>query len=545
MAGMAHLIFYRRGQELMRVALGTERLLVGRGTEADVVVPDPSLRRTELAIEWDGQRHRVRTLGAEGPAPETQVLEDGGALALGQFRAAYLETLPEDAAEASRALNTSALGAEAQELPREVTLHSRLAGSNEAPTSRPLGHSAEIGSGQGVALKLEHATVSARHAKVHRHDGRLMLQDLGSTNGTFLSGLRVYEVELPLGVHARVGPFEIWADSPRLAAAIRRSEYEGMVSEDPSMHALFAQIDRVAASDAPVAIAGETGTGKELVARAIHRRSKRAANALIPINCAAIARELVESELFGHEKGAFTGAAVSREGALSEAHRGTLFLDEIGELPLELQPKLLRALELGEVKKVGATRPEIVDVRFVCATHRSLADEVRRNRFREDLYFRVAVLTLYVPPLRQRRSDVPLLWDHFMARLSPPGARPTMSDAAEEKLRTHSWPGNVRELRNVVQRALLSASGGTLGPDDIHFDPGLPVASASDSVVDPKGLTLEQIEREALAIVMRQLSGNRRAAARQLSIAKSTLLKKLSDYQLEDVGRSVETADDD
>src|SRR5262249_49428759 len=153
--------------------------------------------------------------------------------------------------------------------------------------------------------------VSGRHAKVHRHDGRLMLQDLGSTNGTYLSGLRVYEVELPLGVHARIGPYEVWADAPRLASSIRRSEFEGMVSEDPNMHALFAQIMRAAASDAPAAIAGETGTGKELVARAIHRRSKRVANALIPVNCAAIARELVETELFGHEKGAFTGAAVT------------------------------------------------------------------------------------------------------------------------------------------------------------------------------------------------------------------------------------------
>jgi two-component system response regulator HydG len=542
---MAHLIFYRRGQELMRVALDESPLLVGRGPDADVVVPDPSLRRTELAIEWDGERHRVRRMGPEGPSSDTEPLEDGGALALGQFRAAYLEQLPENPLDASRSLNTSALGAEPAALPREVTLHARLEGTSDSLVSRPLGHSLEIGSGVGAALRLDHPTISARHAKVHRHDGRLMLQDLGSTNGTFVSGLRVYEVELPLGVHARVGPFEIWADSPRLVPSIRRSDFEGMVSEDPSMHALFAQIDRVAASDAPVAIAGETGTGKELVARAIHRRSKRAANPLIPINCAAIARELVETELFGHEKGAFTGAAVSREGALSEAHRGTLFLDEIGELPLELQPKLLRALELGEVKKVGATRPETVDVRFICATHRSLADEVRRNRFREDLYFRVAVVTLYVPPLRQRRSDVPLLWDHFMARLSPPGARPAVSDEAIEKLRSHGWPGNVRELRNVVQRALLSASGATLGVEDVQFDPGLPVVGASDSVVDPKGLTLEQIEREALAIVMRQLSGNRRAAARQLSIAKSTLLKKLSDYQLEDVGKSVGADDDE
>ncbi len=543
---MPHLIFYRRGQELMRVALDETRLVIGRGAGADVVVPDPSLQRAELLVEWDGQHHRVRKIKDEVPEAEADVLEDGGAFALGQFRAAYLDQLPDAAPEASRhGQHTSSLSAEDAELPREVTLHARLLGSSDGAISRPLGHAVEIGSASGAALRLNHGTVSARHARVHRHDGRLMLQDLGSTNGTFVSGLRIFEAELPLGVHAQVGPFEVWADAPRLLARMQRSEFEGMVSEDPSMRALFAQIDKVAACDAPVAIFGETGTGKELVARALHRRSKRAANSWVPINCAAIARELMESELFGHEKGAFTGAAVTREGALSEANRGTLFLDEIGELPLELQPKLLRALELGEVKKVGASKPETVDVRFVCATHRSLPDEVRRNRFREDLYYRVAVATLFVPPLRQRKADVPLLWDHFLARLSPPGARPAVSDAALEKLTTHGWAGNVRELRNVVQRALLSATTATLGPEDIHFDPRLPVAGASDSVVDPKGLTLEQIEREALAIVMRQLGGNRRAAARQLSIAKSTLLKKLADYQLEEIGRGAAAGADD
>jgi transcriptional regulator with GAF, ATPase, and Fis domain len=169
--------------------------------------------------------------------------------------------------------------------------------------------------------------------------------------------------------------------------------------------ALFAQIDKVASSSAPVAIFGETGTGKELVARAVHRRSSRAANSWVPLNCSAIAKELMESELFGHEKGAFTGAAGARSGALQEADRGTLFLDEIGELPIELQAKLLRAVDLGEIKSVGAARPVTVDVRFVCATHRQLPEEVRKGRFREDLYYRIAVATLFVPPLRIRSTD--------------------------------------------------------------------------------------------------------------------------------------------
>jgi DNA-binding NtrC family response regulator len=375
---------------------------------------------------------------------------------------------------------------------------------------------------------------------VHRHGGRLLLTDLGSTNGTFLNGLRVYEVELPLSARFRVGPFEVTVSPVRggvAPSAPGGSEFEGIVSVDPAMRALFAQIEKVAGSSAPVAIFGETGSGKELVARAVHRRSTRAGGAWVPLNCAAIAKELMESELFGHEKGAFTGAIGARSGALTEADGGTLFLDELGELPLELQAKLLRAVDLGEVKKVGAARPISVDVRFVCATHRSLIDEVRKGRFREDLYYRVAVATLFVPPLRQRKADIPLLWDHFMARLAPPGTRLRLGDEARQLLAGHSWPGNVRELRNVVQRALLASSGTEIAASDIQFDQrGVSVASAGADVIDPRGLTLEQIERAGLEIVMRQVKGNRRAASRQLDIAKSTLLKKLSDYQLEGVG---------
>jgi DNA-binding NtrC family response regulator len=283
-----------------------------------------------------------------------------------------------------------------------------------------------------------------------------------------------------------------------------------------------------------------------LVARAVHRRSGRAANSWVPLNCSAIARELMESELFGHEKGAFTGATAAHGGALSEADGGTLFLDEIGELPLELQAKLLRAVELGEVKKVGAARPTTVNVRFVCATHRLLTEEVRKNRFREDLYYRVAVATLFVPPLRQRRGDIQILWDYFISRLAPPGVRLTLVPEAQAALKAHPWPGNVRELRNVVQRALLASTGDRIQAADLQFDhrPGL-TPGGSEDLIDPRGLSLEQIERSALAVVMRQLQGNRRAAARQLDIAKSTLLKKLAEYQLEAVGRDPDADPDE
>ena len=524
----------------MRVALDSTRMTLGRGSEADIVVPDPKLARLQAVIEWDGKVHHISDLSGHALAVGGQrvavaPLEDGTDVALGQFRVAYVAGLADAQTESRAHVRTESGEPEERDLPREVLVSAT--GPDLAPTQRPLAHSLEIGSGPQSGLRLEHAHVSARHCKLHRHGERLLLTDLGSTNGTWVNGLRIYEIELPLGSRFQVGPFELAIGSSRaVSAAPAAPEFEGIVSVDPAMRALFSQIERVAASAAPVAIFGETGTGKELVSRAVHRRSARAANAWVPLNCSAIARELMESELFGHEKGAFTGAVASRSGALSEAHAGTLFLDEIGELPLDLQAKLLRAVELGEVKKVGASRHETVDVRFVCATHRTLAEEVRKERFREDLYYRIAVATLFVPPLRQRKGDILILWNHFMARLSPPGTRLTLSDAAHQLLLAHAWPGNVRELRNVVQRALLASTTTRIEASDVQFDhrPGLAVAG--DEVIDPRGLTLEQIERAALLITMRQLKGNRRAAVRQLDIAKSTLLKKLADYSLEQIG---------
>ncbi|MHB1844830.1 MAG: sigma 54-interacting transcriptional regulator [Deltaproteobacteria bacterium] len=541
---MAQLVFYRRGQELMRVSLDGSRTTIGRGSEADVVVPEATVARLQAAIEWDGERHLLVDLSGKktrvrGVEVERQSLDDGADLAFGSFRAIY--RVHSEAVETSSTIRSetllSATDVAAEGLPRELWLFARQPGSDRAPVQVALGQGLDVGSAEGSGLLLSHPTISARHARISRQGGRLILQDVGSTNGTSLQGIRVYEVELPLGARARVGPWELWVAASRPPPSPDGAvEFEGIVTADPTLRALFPQIERVAVTSAPVAVFGETGTGKELVARAIHRRSPRAGASFVPLNCSAIARELMESELFGHEKGAFTGALLARRGALEEADGGTLFLDEIGEMPFELQAKLLRAIELGEMKRVGAARPSQVDVRFVCATHRILPEEIRQRRFREDLYYRLAVATLYLPPLRQRKGDVLILWEHFVAKLAPPGQTLSLTDAARQKLLGHAWPGNVRELRNVAQRALLSASSTTLGPADIHFDGAGPGPQAGESSIDPRSMTLEQVERAAIASVMRHLGGNRRAAAKQLDIAKSTLLKKLSDYGLEGEG---------
>jgi DNA-binding NtrC family response regulator len=326
-------------------------------------------------------------------------------------------------------------------------------------------------------------------------------------------------------------------DGKKATAPSDSEDFEGLISADPGMRAIFAQVDRVAQSNAPVVITGESGTGKELLAAAIHRRSLRSGAALVPINCGAIAHSLMEAEIFGHEKGSYTGADTERKGALLEANGGTLFLDEIGELPLDLQPKLLRAVELGEIKPIGAGKPSKVDVRFVCATNRNLGDEIRFRRFREDLFFRLAVVTLQLPPLRHRLGDVPLLWAYFMRKLGTTTVPLALSAAARTKLLDHRWPGNVRELRNVAQRALLTCMGTVIEPEHIVFDAHtLDQTAGSGQTISPVGLSLAQIEAAAIEINLRHFKGNRRAVTKQLDIAKSTLLKKIVDYQLERVG---------
>ncbi len=543
---MPYLIFFRRGQELMRVALDRAEMTVGGGAGADVVVPDPAVAAVQAALVQVGDRWRLDDRSGQGTAvcgkrTDSAWLEEGTDVAFGGYRAIYRDNLSDFAADA-HAAKTLADGLDAPTLPREVWLMAQEPGTDRQ-LQIALGPEIEVGSGDACGLRLPHPTVSARHARIGRQDGRIVIQDLGSKNGVRINGVRSYESELPLGVRARIGVWDVWVASARDERPKGVESFEGIITADPAMKQILAQIDRIAASKVPVVVFGETGTGKELVSRAIHRRSGRGGAPLIPINCGAIAHELMEAELFGHEKGAFTGAGTARKGALAEADGGTIFLDEIGELPLDLQPKLLRAIELGEVKPVGASRPGTVDVRYVFATHRNLADEVGARRFREDLYYRIAVATLHLPPLRQRRGDVMVLWQHFMKTLSPPDMIPTLAPGAEARLAHHDWPGNVRELRNVAQRALLVATGPELREDDIQFDPRTAGRAAlGENAIDPRGMTLQQVEKSAIEIVLRSVKGNRNAASRQLDIAKSTLFKKIAEYGLGGGGDSDEVS---
>ncbi|MGB9436263.1 MAG: sigma-54 dependent transcriptional regulator, partial [Candidatus Acidiferrum sp.] len=280
-----------------------------------------------------------------------------------------------------------------------------------------------------------------------------------------------------------------------------------LVGSSPAMTKLLAQIDRVAASETRICILGQTGTGKELVARAIHEKSPRHENAFITLNCAAVPAELIESELFGHEKGAFTGAAARHTGKFEQAEGGTLFLDEIGDMPLAMQAKLLRVLEEGEVERVGGDKPIKVNVRVIVATHRNLEDLVKKNEFRADLFHRVFVFPLTLPPLRERREDFPALVSHFAQQVAKQNGwkEKLFSDDAIDELRRYPWPGNVRELRNVVERLVLLSTENTVTDDDVRLAlpageispaaPSLADAAAGQGTLDQR---TEAFEREVL-----------------------------------------------
>src|SRR5581483_9512274 len=310
---------------------------------------------------------------------------------------------------------------------------------------------------------------------------------------------------------------------------------ENIVGRSPPMLDVYKMVARVAPTLSTVLVVGESGTGKELVARAIHTNSPRAAGPFVAVNCTALTESLLESELFGHAKGAFTGAQAARRGLFEEAQGGTLFLDEIGDVGAKMQAQLLRVLQEGEIRRVGSSEAVKIDVRIVAATNRELDEEVKEGRFREDLYFRINVVTVRLPPLRERPSDIPLLVNHFLAKYA---ARERRADAgiAEEAmaaLRRYAWPGNVRELENVIERSLALSKDGVILPSD------LPGELSGAGHAPPQGLaddrpTLAELERRYIELVLSETGGNKKRAAEILGIDRRTLYRTLEREERED-----------
>jgi two-component system NtrC family response regulator len=321
------------------------------------------------------------------------------------------------------------------------------------------------------------------------------------------------------------------------ALAATPVSFASFVGAAPSLRRFLDDLRLAADTDATVLLLGESGTGKELAARALHEASRRNERPFVVVNCAAVPETLVESELFGHRKGAFTGASEDRKGKFETAHGGTIFLDEIGELPLAAQARLLRVLQEGEVDKVGAAAPVRVDVRVVVATRADLEARARAGEFREDLWYRLAVVPLRIPPLRERPGDVPLLLEHFLARSASRHARPvpTIDAAALDRLERHDWPGNVRELENLVERLIVLARA------DVVRETDLPASVRSEGPrlggarieIPPEGIVLEEVERGLLEEALRRHGGNQSAAARFLGISRQTLIYRMKKFGLQ------------
>ncbi len=419
------------------------------------------------------------------------------------------------------------------------------------PTGPDKGRAASVGSrpvlvgaDPSCQLVLADRSVSRKHAEVRREREFVIVRDLGSTNGTFYRDARVVEVSVPLGEEIAFGKTKvrIMPEEEAVEARPHIADRLGpLVGADLRMREIFTLIEDIGDSDVTVVVEGETGTGKELVAKAIHEYSTRKAGPWVVFDCANQPKDLIESALFGHVKGAFTGATAPRAGAFQRAHGGTIFLDELGEFGLELQPKLLRVLEAREIQKVGGDGYEPVDVRIVAATNRNLRQEVRSGRFREDLYYRLAVVKVQLPPLRDRTADVPLLVEHFL-RLN--GAPCTIDSASYGRLMTYEWPGNVRELKNVVDRA-AALNRGKANVDlsrYVHLDDPAPrsavpsVAREGDpslSFKEAKGRVISDFESRYIERLLRQHSNNISVAAREAGIDRKHFKDLMRKYGIE------------
>ena len=429
-----------------------------------------------------------------------------------------------------------------------------VAGEDKGESWLVDGDVVRIGSRSGNDIALSDTTVSRRHAEVVRVADGVVLRDLGSTNGTFVGPVKVREVYLSPDTRFRVGQTElVFAPADEVIDVLPSEEpfFENMVGGSLAMRELFGLLARVAPTELTCMVTGETGTGKELVSRALHNRSKRTKKPFVVFDCGAVSESLVESELFGHERGAFTGAVASRPGVFEMAHKGTVFLDEIGELPIELQPKLLRVLEQREVRRVGSGQTRQVDVRVVCATNRTLRDEVAAGRFREDLYYRLAVVELRLPPLRQRLEDIPLLVDHILRHCAHNAGVQDLTPEVNELFEAYRWPGNVRELRNVVERALPFCDGtritlGTL-PEAMRVasqaavrssaapaaDLGVDAAAMSDlPFKHAKDQIIEAFERQYLVDLIERHDGNISRAARAADMDRKSISRLLKKHDI-------------
>jgi len=390
-----------------------------------------------------------------------------------------------------------------------------------------------IGAMEDNDLVVSDETVSRFHCRIEQDEIGYLLRDLGSTNGTYVNGIRIREAYLGHGATISIGQTEVqfFVGHERMdVVASSKSRLGDIVGKNVKMRELYAIIEKIAPTGATVVIEGETGTGKEVVAQTIHRLSSRAGQSLMVFDCGAVPKNLIESELFGHEKGSFTGAIMTRQGLFEMAHNSTLFIDELGELPMELQPKLLRALEQREIRRVGAMRSLKIDVRIIAATNRNLEEDVRAGRFRQDLFYRLSEISIHIPPLRERQGDRSLLAHAFLERFAQSQGRALRGFALDaiQSIESHPWPGNVREMENTIKRAVIMSDGPQVTQDDL----GLFTSSQTEDTPLNLRQVRDEAERGAVLIALARSNGNVAHAAEMLGVSRPTLYDLMNRFGL-------------
>jgi transcriptional regulator with AAA-type ATPase domain len=504
---------YRRGELLGRYELGARSLELGTAPSCDVVLADGALAAHHFLVARQGSELLVFDIsqGTRERGPGL-ALAPHAELALGADHVLKRVLAPDRARSGCEGVT--------QDLPRGSARQGRLVLSlgtgREARRIRLDQRRLQLGRGRDCDVVLYDPTVSLLHARLEPADSEIWVRDLGSRNGTCVDGVPVQHALLRHGSMLRLGRTDLRVLAP--ARAVSTGDGPQLVAESSSMLHVLADVQRMAALPWPVLVVGESGTGKEGIALSLHALGPRRERPFVAVNAGGMPRELIESELFGHERGAFTGASAGHRGVFEQASSGTLFLDEIAELPLDLQARLLRVLETGEIRRVGGERTLAVDVRLVCATHRDLRAMVAEGLFRKDLYYRIARLVLQLPALRARPEDVGALATHFLEQICAELGPRELSAEALRRLQAHDWPGNARELRNVLCAAAAN-SGGCIEVADVECA----LLRLGD------GLSARTPPGDTCRLTVAQYGGNKTAAARALGIPRSTLRDRLRD----------------
>lgn len=534
---MYQLTFHRDGKALSKRSLGDVPILIGRDPSCDIELVEEDISRIHARIFSEDGVYKIEDKSTNGifingKKVESAFLKENDKIKIGSWQIIFEKSRQRATEETVIKDYTPTRVLKFESSKKELSTENlELLIETSSGKNKYLITDALIGSDKECTIQITgDQYISSKHCRIVSGEDGYFIEDLGSKNGTSLGDRKITRSRLPLKGEIVIGKSKIYFAVKKSLQKIEPAALTSLgpiIGKSNAIREIYTLIQKITPSSATVCITGESGTGKELVARLIHDLSTRRKMPFIALNCGAIPANLIESELFGHEKGSFTNATGQHKGVFEQANCGTLFLDEIGEMPLELQTRLLRVLETRHLRRVGGNADIPVDVRIIAATNQNLGQLVRDKSFREDLFFRLFVIPIAVPPLRDRKDDIALLAEHFLSELNIPSSPKKLSEGAINKLSIYNWPGNVRELKNTIQRSIIVSTDNTIVKEDIVF------TEIKTSVVDK--LPFGEQKKTSIVTALRRANGNSSEAARQLGISRTTLASMVKRFSI-DIG---------